>query len=67
MGVLAVGMGKTEEALPFLKAALEANPSIAQFWQSYSGALMTLGRLAEAKTVFDHAKEKGLMVRCLIS
>jgi predicted Zn-dependent protease len=52
-------MGKTPDALPFFKAALEANPNIAQFWQSYSGALMTLGRLAEAKIVFDHAKEKG--------
>jgi protein O-GlcNAc transferase len=59
MGVLAVGIGKTQDALPFFKAALEANPNIAQFWQSYSGALMTLGRLAEAKTVFDQAKEKG--------
>ena len=27
MGVLAVGVGKVEEAIPFFKTALEANPS----------------------------------------
>jgi protein O-GlcNAc transferase len=32
MGVIAVGMGKTREALPFFKAALKANPNITQFW-----------------------------------
>ncbi len=31
MGVLAVGVGKVQEALPFFKTALEANPSIASF------------------------------------
>ena len=29
MGVLAVGLGKVQEALPFFKKALETNPSIA--------------------------------------
>ena len=32
MGVLAVGVGKVEEGLPFFKAALEVNSSIAQYW-----------------------------------
>ena len=36
MGVLAVSVGKIQEALPFFKTALEANPSIDQFWLSYS-------------------------------
>ena len=36
IGVLAVGVGKTEEALAFFKTALEANPSIGQFWLSYA-------------------------------
>ena len=31
MGVLAVGIGKVLEALPFFKTALEANPNITQF------------------------------------
>ena len=60
MGVLAVGIGKVQEALPFFKTALEANPKIAQFWQSYIEALIKLGRMADAKKVFDQAKNKGL-------
>ena len=31
MGVLAVGIGKVQEALPFFKTALEANSNTAQF------------------------------------
>ena len=59
MGVLAVGVGKVEQALPFLKTALEANPSVVQFWLSYIDALIKLGKLADAKTVLDQAKSKG--------
>ena len=47
MGVLAVGVGKVQEALPFFKTALEANPSIGQFWLSYIDTLIKLGRLAK--------------------
>ena len=60
MGVLAVGVGKIEEALPFFKTALEANPSIAQFWLSYIDALIKLNRMDDAKTVLDEAKSKGI-------
>ena len=59
MGILAVGLGKVEAALPFFKTALEANPSIAQFWLSYIDALLKLDRMAEAKTVFEKAKSNG--------
>ena len=59
MGVLAVGVGKVEEALPFFRTALEANPSIAQFWLSYIDALIQLDRLEEAKTVLGQAKTNG--------
>ena len=59
MGVLAVGFGKVETALPFFKTALEANPNIAQFWLSYIDALIKLERIAEAKEVFDQAKSAG--------
>ena len=34
MSVLVVGVGKTEDALPFFKTALESNPRIGQFWLS---------------------------------
>ena len=59
MGVLAVGVGKVEQALPFFKTALEANPNTAQFWLSYIDALIKLGKLADAKAVLDQAKSKG--------
>jgi len=56
MGVLAVGVGKVEEALPFFKTALEVNSSIAQFWLSYIDALIKLERIEDAKSVFEQAK-----------
>ena len=59
MGVLAVGVGKTEAALPFFKTALDANSSTAQYWLSYIDALIKLDRIADAKAVFDQAKIKG--------
>ena len=59
MGVLAVGVGKVQEALPFFKTALEVNPNTTQFWLSYIDALIKLDRLADAKAVFDQAKSKG--------
>ena len=60
MGALAVGVGKVEAALPFFKIAVEANPSIVQFWLSYVGALIKLDRLDDARTVLNQAKSKGV-------
>ena len=48
MGVLAVGVGKVEQALPFFKTALEANPNIAQYWLSYIDTLIKLDQIDEA-------------------
>ena len=59
MGILAVDLGKVEEALPFLKTALEVNSSIDQYWLSYIFALIKLDRIADAKAVFNEAKSKG--------
>jgi tetratricopeptide (TPR) repeat protein len=59
MGVLAVGVGKVQEALPFFKTALEANPATAQFWLSYIDTLIKLDKFADAKAVLDQAKSKG--------
>ena len=59
MGVLAVGLGKVEQALPFFKTALEANSSIAQFWLSYMDALIQLNRMSDAKNILDKARAKG--------
>ncbi len=60
MGVLAVGIGKIQEALPFFKTALETNPGIAQFWLSYIDALVKLNKMDYAKVVLDKAKSKGV-------
>ena len=56
MGVLAVGVGQTEKALPFFRRALEANSSIEQFWLSYIDALISLDRTTEARVVLDQAE-----------
>ena len=60
MGILAVGVGKIEAALPFFKTALETNPSIAQYWLSYIDTLIKLDRIVDAKAVLDQAKSTGL-------
>ncbi len=60
MGVLAVGIGKVEAALPFFKTAVEANPSVVQFWLSYLDTLIKLDRVTEARTVLDQAKSNGV-------
>ena len=59
MGVLAAGVDKVQEALPYFKTALEANSSIGQYWLSYIDALIKLNRMSDAKAVFDQAKDKG--------
>ena len=59
MGVLAVSLNKAMEALPFFKTAIEVNPAIDQYWLSYINALIKLDRKADAKTVFDQAKNNG--------
>ena len=60
MGLLTASSGKIQEALPFFETALEANSRRGQFWLSYIGALMKLGRSTDAKTLFDQAKKKGV-------
>jgi tetratricopeptide (TPR) repeat protein len=60
MGLLAVGFGEIELALPFFKTALEVNPNIAQFWYSHIVALIKLERLIDAKVLLDQAKIKGI-------
>jgi tetratricopeptide (TPR) repeat protein len=59
MGVLAVGVNKVQEAIPFFKTALEANPSTAQFWFSYIDALIKLDQMPDAKAVLEQAKGNG--------
>ena len=60
MGLLAVGAGKVEEALPFFKTALEVEPATNQFWLSYIDTLIKLDRMADAKAMLEQAKNKGM-------
>ena len=64
MAVLAVGVGKVKEALPFFKTALEAKPTTTQYWLSYINALIKLDRMADAKAVLEQAKSNGAQGNC---
>ena len=60
LGVLAVGVGKVEGALPHFKAAIAANANIEQYWLSYIDALTELGRVDAARDVLRQAQSAGL-------
>jgi len=60
LGVLTTSMWKFDEALPFFKAALEANPKIEQFWLSYIDALIKDDKYEQARELFEKAKRQGL-------
>ena len=55
MGVLAVGVGKTQQALPFFKMAIEVKPQTEQFWLSYIDALIKEKRFEEATRTLEDA------------
>ena len=59
MGVLGVGVGKLEEALPFFKTAIEVNPNVDHFWISYISALIDVGRSDEARSSLKLVRENG--------
>ena len=59
LGVLHVGIGKTQDAIPFFKKAIDVDPSYDQFWLSYIDALIKLNRIVSSRMVFNQAKEKG--------
>ena len=60
LGVLAVGVNKVEQAIPFFRKALEANAQIEQFWISLVEALIKIENLNEAKNTINQAKENGI-------
>ena len=61
MGVLAAGVGKVQQALPFFKTALEANPRIEQFWLSYFDVLIKDKQFNNAKAVLEQGRKGGLV------
>ena len=60
LGVLAVGVGKVEGAIPYFKAALVANAKMEQYWLSYIDALIKLNQMDTAKAVLEQARGSGL-------
>ena len=62
MGILAAGVGKLDEALPFFKMAIDVNSGIEQFWVSYINTLLNLNKTDNAKTAIDEAR--GLGISC---
>ena len=60
LGLLAIAVDKTLEALPLFKRALDANPRIEQFWLSYIDALIRAERFDDAKQVLIDGEQSGI-------
>ena len=60
MGVLAVDVGKREEAIPFFERALASNHTVGQFWLSYINVFLGMGRFDSARGVLSQARERGI-------
>jgi predicted O-linked N-acetylglucosamine transferase (SPINDLY family) len=60
LGTLAVLMRQPDAGLPFLQAALDAEPACAQFWISYIDALFRTGQHDEARRLLALARAQGL-------
>ena len=56
IGVLSVGLGKVEQAIPYFKIAIEANSNISQFWLSLIDAYIRLGDLGKAEHIIEEAR-----------
>jgi len=60
LGILAVQLGDAQAGLPFLEAALEANPQQGQYWLSYIDASIKAGRHDAAREAILLSRESGL-------
>ena len=60
LGVLAVQLNQPAVGLPFLKAALEVNSGLAQYWLSYIDALIKAGQQDLARLTLREGRQKGL-------
>jgi len=60
LGVLAAQVGQQVAGLPYLKAALDANPAHEQYALSYAEALLVSGQAAEALSVLQAAMRRGV-------
>jgi tetratricopeptide (TPR) repeat protein len=60
LGLLHIQARAPQDSLPYLLAALEAEPAAAHYWLSYIEALSLSGRHDDAAQVLDHARRQGL-------
>ena len=60
LGVLLAQAGRHAEAIPYLNAALEADPAQGQYWLSYAETLLAAGQAVEAQMVMQTALQSGL-------
>ena len=60
LGILSVGLGRTEQALSFFKTSIEAKPNAVTFWLFYIQTLVETGRLMKAKSVLKQARDMGV-------
>lgn len=60
LGVLAVQAKQAAAGLPYLKAALEANPKQGRYWLSYIDALIQAGQTDAARQVLEQGRQRGL-------
>ena len=59
LGLLAVLVNKADAALPLFKTAIEANPTIEQFWLSYIQVLIRFNMIDDAREEIKKCKEIG--------
>ena len=64
-GILALDAGKTEKAIHFFEAAINARKDVEQYWLSYIKALIMLRRFEHAKISLEKARGSGLQSRAL--
>lgn len=58
-GLIAIKMEEKAMAIQFFKNAIEANPSITEYWISCINTLIELKDIKNAKIALDKAKEVG--------
>ena len=62
LGVLCMSIENFDQALIFLERALDAKPTIKQFWLSYINVLIKTKNFEKAKNILNQAEEKGFEI-----
>lgn len=60
LGLIAIEAGQAAAGLPYLAAALEADPARASYWLGYIDALHQAGQTDDARAVLAQARQQGL-------